>query len=142
MIVLNFQEIVVAVLGSSLLASILGNLLVQFYRIRADIKQRVRAQMEERFFNMLTLIKAFRQSTLDPKGIDEFYDAYRHIWLYAPDDVIRSINNFFRRIGAEKQEITDADKTAAEMVLAMRKAYYGKTKLKSEDFLIITPRKD
>jgi len=91
---------------------------------------------------MLTLIKAFRESTIDPEGIDNFYDAYRQIWLYAPDDTIRSLNNFFRGIGAKEPEITDAGRTAAEMVLGMRKAYYGKTKLKPEDFLVITPRKN
>lgn len=66
----------------------------------------------------------------------KFIEAYRHLWLYSSDEVIRKVNDFLISLGYSKPVETPQDKAAREMIYAMRKSIYGNTQLFSEDFLI------
>jgi hypothetical protein len=70
----------------------------------------------------------------------EFIQAYRQIWLYSPDEVIKKINAFFVSSGYSKQIETAQDKAARDMVFTMRKTIQGDTELKPEEFLIATAK--
>ena len=135
------HELLITILSSSLLASILGPLFLEIYRSYSKKVERKFLQMEERFFSLLTTLSAFRVEYIDPKKIEEFNEAYRQIWLYAPDEAIIAINKFFEALGAKKEDLTYADHKAVEMVLELRKQYYGKTNLQPENFMIISPAK-
>lgn len=141
-------ELIIALLGSSLLASILTGLLAPlvtgWYKIRKDKEFRKFQQKEERFFSLLTDVVAFTVGAEDVTQKEKFLQAYRQIWLYASDEAIKSINNFFRSVGAhfrKWEELGEAYKRHNQMILQLRKDFYGKTKLNPEDFLIVTVAK-
>lgn len=126
------------VLGSSLLASIVGPTLTRWYRIRSE---RERAK-EEQFFDVLSNTSGFLKGTSDKNKRQRFYEAYRHLWLYASDETIESINKFFEAwIGKSNlgKGGSDADRAQRQMILQLRKDIHGETKLKPEDYLLLAP---
>ena len=113
------SQLWMAVLGSSLLASILGPLVTQWYRIRTEKKIRKFHQIEERFFNLVTDMGGFRPERSDPEKKEKVYEAYRQLWLYASDKTIKKINNLFHGMGAPRltyNELTQSSKGQCEMI--------------------------
>jgi len=127
----------VSVLGAALIGSILGPVIIELLKLRTEPKKKERREIEVRYFNMLKNLTGFYAGTLDKKQIETFYEHYRVAWLYAPDEVIKAINNFLIAVGATPKTETDADRAARNMVFEMRRAFKGKTKLKPKQFLII-----
>lgn len=130
----------VSVLSAALIASILGPIILELLKLTIEPKRKERREIEVRYFNMLKSLTGFYESTLDPNQIKTFYDHYRVAWLYAPDEVIESINNFLIAVGGAPRTQTEAEKTTRKMVLEMRRTFRGKTKLKPEQFLFIMPK--
>lgn len=91
---------------------------------------------------MLKNLTGFYEETLDMKKMETFYEHYRVAWLYAPDEVIKSINDFLIAMGdAPKTTETEAEKVTRKMIFEMRRSFKGKTKLKPKDFLFIAVSK-
>jgi hypothetical protein len=92
------------------------------------------------FSKLLRNTATFREGKGKEDLKEEFYEAYRQIWLYATDETILKINNFFYATGAKRQtidELSESDLKHAEMILQLRQEFYGTTKLKPENYLII-----
>jgi len=137
------------------LASILSSAFIAYYTTRvnnpnsqevakmtAQKVTRIWSQSEEICFTILNDIEGFYVGHSDKEEAlklkQDFTKAYRHIWLYSSDEVIKAINAFIISQGYIKQNETPQIKAVAEMVYQMRKTiYYGKTQLKPEDFLVI-----
>jgi hypothetical protein len=137
------ENLIIAVLSSSLLASIVGSLLTRWYKIRSDKEIRKFLQKEKRFFDMLTNMDAFTIGKEDKAKKEKINEAYRQLWLYGSDETIRSINRFWISTGtkpSEEKDRTEADKRHCEMVLQIRKDFYGKTDLKPEEYLLVQIR--
>jgi len=133
-------EFIIAVLSSSLLASIFGSLITQWYKIRSDKELGKFHQKEERFFRLITDLGGFRAEKSDPGKKERVYEAYRQLWLYASDETIQKINEFFFSMGAKRlsyEELSKTFKGQCEMVLQIRKDFYGKTDLKPEEYQIV-----
>lgn len=128
----------VSVLGAALIGSILGPVIIELLKLITEPKRKERRESEVRYFNMLTNLTGFYAGTLDKKQIETFYEHYRVAWLYAPDEVIKSINNFLIAVGGAPTTETGAEKATRKMIFEMRRAFKGKTKLKPEEFLFIT----
>jgi hypothetical protein len=89
---------------------------------------------------MLTNIDAFTIGKEDKTKREEIYKAYRQLWLYGSDETIQAINKFWiSQMGEppKEEQRTDADRRHGEMVLQLRKDFYGKTNLKSEDYYLL-----
>jgi alpha-amylase/alpha-mannosidase (GH57 family) len=127
----------VGVLVAALVGSILGPAIIEYLKLRTEPKRKERQESEERYSQMLKNLTGFISPT-NKNQIDTFYEHYRLAWLYASDEVIKSINNFLNSIGGSQVSPTDADKASRKMIFEMRKAIKGKTDLKPDDFLIIT----
>ena len=127
----------VSVLSGALIGSILGPIIIELLKLRTEPKRKERYESEVRYQNMLMNLTGFYADTLDKKKIETFYEHYRVAWLYVPDEVIESINDFLIAVGAVPRAETEPDKAARKMILAARRAFKGKTKLKPEQFLII-----
>lgn len=138
---ISFEQLLLAILGSSLLASIFGNLVIELYRTHTRKTERKYTQLEERCFSLLTNVIGLRRGYYDIEAADKFNEAYRQLWLYAPDNVILAINNFINLIRQKdlyKTHVdTERERAFGNMVLTIRKYYYGKTKLTAENFLLI-----
>ena len=131
------ELILVSVLGAALIGSILGPIILELLKLITEPKRKERREIEVRYFNMLKNLTGFYESTLDREQIETFYEHYRVAWLYAPDEVIESINNFLIAVGGAPRTQTEAEKATCRMILEMRRAFKGKTKLKPEQFLFI-----
>jgi hypothetical protein len=91
----------------------------------------------------LTNVGGFRVARPDVDKKERFYEEYRQLWLYASDETIRSINNFWIATGAtppSELKLAPADVATCQMILQLRRDFYGKTKLKPQEFLIISSR--
>ena len=120
----------------------IGPIVQERVRIKMEKDMRLWLQKEERFFNMLSLLDSYSTESSGPKAKEHqrrFLEAYRHLWLYASDEIIHKVNDFLLESGY-KYEIYSAEEMAAtEIIYSMRKAFYGDTKLSRKDvFLAMT----
>lgn len=133
---------VIIVILTTYITTVYGPRFQESWRQKSQKETRIWSQNEERFFNMLTFGEGFYSGYPDPQEAlklkKEFVRAYRQVWLYSPDGVVRKINAFFVASGYSKQIETPQDKAFRDMVYAMRKTIYGDTELKPEEFLIAT----
>lgn len=134
-----------AVLSSLIIALFtlfIGPIVQERVRIKMEKEMRLWLQKEERFFNMLSLLDSYSTEARDIKAKEDqrkFLEAYRHLWLYAPDEIIRKVNDFLLESGYKYAKYTAEEVTAAELIYSMRKAIYGDTKLTRKDvFLAMT----
>jgi len=142
---LTSSDLWIAVLSSSLLATIFGALVTQWYKIRTEKGLSKYQQKEERFFNLVTDIGGFRDERSDPERKERVYDAYRQLWLYASDETIRKINDLFFSQGAARltyDELAESSKGQCELVLQIRKDFFGQTTLRPEDYQIVLFREE
>lgn len=91
---------------------------------------------EERYSNLLVLLKGFvgksASASLKKKFIDEQYKS----WLYCSDDVVRAMNNMTRSISLENKSKKryKENELIGKIIISMRKDLIGKTNLKYTDF--------
>jgi len=119
----------------------IGPIIQERVRIKMEKNMRLWLQKEERFFSMLSLIDSFSTEAGDFRENDRrrFLEAYRHLWLYAPDEIIHKVNDFLLESGYKHAIYTAEEATATELIYSMRKAIYGDTKLTRKDvFLAMT----
>ena len=119
----------------ALITAILGPWIIEYYKWRNEPKRRILHEGEVRYFGMLKNVSGFFDPP-DPNKLEEFYEHYRTAWLYVPDQVIKSINELYKKyiVIQEKDEKKEA---MSKMIWEMRRAFYGNTDLKPEDYLFI-----
>lgn len=129
---------VIGVLIAALIGSILGPILVEFMRLKIEPKRKEREEIESRYFNMIKNLKGFYTTSLNKDEKRVFQKHYRLAWLYAPDDVIKAINDFLNAVSRPSSVDGERERKATRnMMYEMRKSFRGKTELKAEDFLIL-----
>ena len=123
----------------ALAANIVGPYLAEYWKMRKERENTKWKQMHERFFTMLTNLPSFYATTRDVDKQKQFLEAYFHVFLYAPDDIIKKLNETLVAMGARRESATPADIAMKETVLAMRRTLYGDTKLEHDDVLFPSP---
>lgn len=122
------------------MGSLFGPIITKRLDINSDKELKKYYNKQEQMSKILGSLAGFRSGLTDPDMQETSYEAYRQLWLYAPDEVIRSINEFYFSTGARRvsdDELSEADKALSGMILQLRKNIYGKTELKRTDYLII-----
>jgi hypothetical protein len=127
-----------AIFGA-MMGSIIGPIIQNWLSWKQKQREVEWHQIHVRYSDMIGSVPAFHSGRNDPEGVKKFTAAYRLAWLYVPDEVIVSINNFLVSAGAGQREESEADKNLRNMIWNMRKALKKKTKLKQEQFLIVGP---
>lgn len=127
-----------------LTASITAGVTYYFTRKR-DIEQHIRQEKLRRYEHLITNLKqGFLNSRLsdDEKTTskDEYYTHSYVVWLYASDDVIRSLNAFAHAFAAYAATPCPASNTTTteslnELMLAMRRDTLGRTALRASEFV-------
>ena len=105
-------------------------------------KEANRFKNEEEIYNVLAQdIEAFYGSVQDQDDIfdlkSEFIDNYRLLWLYAPDEIIKSVNEFLIQSGGSQPSESPQTRAFRESILGMRKRMIKNTSLEPSDFLIV-----
>lgn len=129
------NDIIVLGIVGALITAILGPWIIEYYKLRNEPKRRILHEGEVRYFGMLKNASGFFDPS-DPNKLEEFYEHYRTAWLYVPDQVIKSINELYETY-IDIQEKDEKKEAMSKMIWEMRRAFYGNTDLKPEDFLFI-----
>ena len=92
---------------------------------------------EEKYANLLIHLQGFVGKTASADTQKKFFEEQYKSWLYASDDVVKSINDLVELLLKERGNTPDPEKgrqVIGKIVLEMRKDLLGKSKLKENDF--------
>lgn len=108
-----------------------------FFTIRAKKDEAMLNFKEEKYSNLLVLLKGFVGRTASADLKKKFFDEQYRSWLYSSDDVVKAINRLTGLLILErgkKPNKQDGDKVVGDIILSMRKDLLGKTNLTHKDF--------
>jgi hypothetical protein len=108
-----------------------------FFTIRTQKNAAILKFKEEKYANLIVLLKGFVGNTVSAKLKREFFDEQYRSWLYSSDEVVTSINKLTGMLILErgnKPNKYEGDKVVGDIILNMRKDLLGKTKLTYKDF--------
>ena len=133
------NDIIVWGIVVALITAILGPWIIEYYKWQIEPKRRILYECEVRYFGMLQNVSGFFAPS-DLNKLEEFNEHYRTAWLYVPDQVIKSINELYETY-VDIQEKDENKEAMSKMIWEMRRAFYGNTDLKPEDFLFIIAKR-
>ena len=102
----------------------------------AKLKWEKRLRKEDRYKAFLESIRGFYVASQNIEHKERFLQELRLVWLYCPDDVIKSGNAFLRTVatGAHCSD-EEKERALAEFEIALRRDLHGrKTKLTVDDY--------
>ena len=115
---------------------------IQHKAIAKDEKRKVYKQISD---TMLIFIQGGNSST---ESIEKFHSNYQHIWLWAPDEVVKSLSNFLkllvRNSSTQKNQSQKSVKQAyVNCLIAMRKDMgWDETQLDFSDYEFVNIRQN
>lgn len=95
---------------------------------------------ESRYVNLLTALRGFYKDSYSKDLRNEFLHQVNLMWLYCPDEVIKSAYSFLEKVQTGKKYSDEEKESAVSvLILAIRKDLLKKnqlknTKLKSDEF--------
>jgi hypothetical protein len=82
-------------------------------------------------------LKSLREG--ESQHVDLFFFEYSFIWLYAPDNVIRSANKLVERLKTSRKLSADDQKLVGELLVEIRRDIgFKATDLKSTDYVYVS----
>jgi len=92
---------------------------------------------EEKYANLLIHLQGFVGKTTSGETKKKFFEEQYKSWLYASDEVVKSINDLVKLLIEERGNKPNPKKgreVVGNIVLQMRKDLLGKTDLENNDF--------
>ena len=117
---------------------VLGSYLTYYFASRSKKEETVLKYKEEKYVNLLVLLRGFVGSTANAETKRKFFEELYKSWIYSSDDVVRAINAMVKLVIDSKGKDPDPEKgreVIGNIVLAMRKDLKGKTNLNFSDFV-------
>jgi hypothetical protein len=108
-----------------------------FFTVKTQKNAAILKFKEEKYANLIVLLKGFVGNTASSKLKKEFFDEQYRSWLYSSDEVVTAINKLTGLLMLEsgsKPAKYDGDKVVGDIIFYMRKDLLGKTKLTYKDF--------
>ena len=115
-----------------LASAALGAFLAYLFTSRARREESILRFKEEKYAKLLLKLQGFVGLTTSAQLKREFFEEQYQCWLYASDDVVRSINALLTLVKETHGAVPDPDagrKVVGDIVLAMRRDLLGKTDL-------------
>ncbi|WP_348734264.1 hypothetical protein [Rheinheimera texasensis] len=116
---------------------IIGSALTYYYGVMSKRGEAALKYKEEQYSKLLVKLQGFVGHTANAKTKREFFEEQYKSWLYCSDDVIEAINemvNLVKENRGMEPDPVKGQKVVGNIVVAMRKDLYGKTKLGYESF--------
>ncbi len=116
---------------------IIGSALTYYYGVMSKRGEAALKYKEEQYSKLLVKLQGFVGHTANAKTKREFFEEQYKSWLYCSDDVIEAINemvNLVKENRGMEPDPVKGQKVVGNIVVAMRKDLYGKTKLGHESF--------
>jgi hypothetical protein len=123
----------------ALVAAVIGPWVLEYWKWKNEPKRRLFHEREVRYYNFLTNFSGFLEPR-NPQKIDNFLEHYYVGWMYLPDEIIEKVNLFLDATQTgQVVSNEEKEKRARAMVMAIRRAFHGKTNLRPEDFKFFVP---
>jgi hypothetical protein len=114
---------------------IIGSALTYHYGVKSKKGELALKQKEEQYSKLLVKLQGFVGETANSKTKKEFFEEQYKAWLYCSDEVIEAINHMVSLVrNGVTPEPLEGRKAVGNIVVAMRKDLYGKTKLEYDAF--------
>jgi hypothetical protein len=115
-----------------LVSAAVGALLTYLFTSRSRREESIIRFKEEKYAKLLVKLQGFVGSTTSAKLKREFFEEQYQSWLYASDDVVKSLNDMVQLVIESKgsqPNLQAGRKAVGEIVLAMRRDLLHKTNL-------------
>ena len=115
----------------------MSSYLTYFFAIKSRKTEVMLKFKEDKYSNLLVLLKGFVGSTASSELKKGFFEEQYKSWLYCSDGVVKAINNMVQLVISSRGNTPDTEsgrKAVGNIVLEMRKDLLGNTKLTHEDF--------
>jgi hypothetical protein len=119
---------------------IVGSALTYFYGVKSKRTEAALKYKEEQYGKLIVKLQGFVGKTANAATQRDFLVELYKAWLYSSDEVIEAVNNLIVLLKESKGETPDlknGHKVVGNIVIAMRKDLYGKTKLGYDSFMYI-----
>ncbi len=121
-----------------LVAGLVSSYVTYHFTIKTKRSEAMLRFKEEKYANLLVLLKSFIGKTASSDLKRKFFDEQYRSWLYCSDDVVKAINYMVKLVIDSKGTKPDTEKgreAIGNIVKAMRKDLLGKTNLSYNDFI-------
>jgi len=135
---MNYKDVLL--ITFPIVAWVISAWITYFFTLRAKKNENMLKFKEEKYANLLIHLQGFVGKTASAELKKKFFEEQYKSWLYASDEVTKSINNLIKLLIEQKDNVPDPKKWREivwNIVLQMRKDLLGKTKLKNNDFRYI-----
>ena len=115
-----------------LVSAAIGAYLTFLFTSRAKRDEVIQRFKEEKYTKLLVKLQGFLGGTISVQMKKEFFEEQYQSWLYASDEVVKSLNDMVRLVEQHRGSAPDpviGQKTIGDIVLAMRRDLLRKTKL-------------
>ena len=119
------------------ISGVISAWITYLFAIRTKKSENMLKFKEEKYANLLTHLQGFVGSTTSGNTKKKFFEEQYKSWLYASDDVVKSMNDLVKLLIEERGNAPDPKKgrqVVGNIVLQMRKDLLGKSELKENDF--------
>lgn len=132
---MNIKDLLLLILP--FISGVVSAWITYFFTIRVKKSEFIHKYKEEKYSNLIVLLKAFLGDTATGELKRKFFDEEYRSWLYSSDDVVKHINILVSHLsinGSKESKKANGGKMLGNIVLSMRKDLLGKTKLTYKDF--------
>lgn len=113
------------------LSAVISSYLTYYFAIKKTRQEAIFKFKEEKYTNIILALQGFVNGTTDGKMKESLFTEKYKTWLYAPDNVIKAIDDFIDFVREHHGE--DGKEHLGKIVLEMRKDLLGRSKLSTED---------
>lgn len=133
---MDWNQIVVPLL--TLIFGAIGGYFIKYYLDKkSESETRAFKDKREHYRNLILCLKSLREG--ESQHVDLFFFEYSFIWLYAPDNVIRSANKLVERLKTSRKLLADDQKLVGELLVEIRRDIgFKATDLKSTDYVYVS----
>ncbi|MDI6654333.1 MAG: hypothetical protein QME59_00390 [Candidatus Hydrothermarchaeota archaeon] len=116
----------------------IGGYFVKYYLDKkSESETRVFKDKREHYRNLILCLKSLREG--ESAHIDLFFFEYSFIWLYAPDNVIRSANKLVEKLKTSRKLSSEDQKLVGELLVEIRRDIgFDRTDLKAMDYIYVS----
>jgi hypothetical protein len=132
---MNIKDIFLIV--GPIVTGLVSSYLTYYFTIQSKKKESILKFKEEKYSNLLILLKGFVGNTTSGEIKRKFFEEQYKSWLYCSDDVVTAVNRMIRLViesRGKQPNPEEGTKAIGEIALAMRRDLLGKTKLGYDDF--------
>jgi hypothetical protein len=104
---------------------------------KSESETRAFKDKREHYRNLILCLKSLREGKSE--HIDLFFFEYSFIWLYAPDNVIRSANKLVEKLKTSRKLSLEDQKLVGELLVEIRRDIgFARTDLKATDYIYVS----